>query len=124
MEMSHILKGSKLLILILTLSFLQSCISTKFNGTDKKACIEYERRLEILSDFLFFGKELSDTKEKPSALFFENLTGHKSEADIQYGGQQPPTVNDYEVWTAWYTLNYNRLRFDSKKKQVYVVPES
>ena len=100
---------------------LQSCVSTKFECTDRKACIEYEKRLETLSDFLFFGKDLSDTSDKPTALFFETLTDHKSEADIQFSGQQPPTINDYEIWTAWYTLNYNRLRLDKNKNEVYVV---
>lgn len=121
METLQLLKKSKLLILSIML--LQSCVSTKFECTDKKACALYEQKLEVLSDFLFFGKELSDSNEEPYALFFENLTGHKSEADIQYSGQQPPTINDYEIWSAWYTLNHNQLRYDTKKKKVYVVQE-
>jgi len=41
-----------------------------------------------------------------AAQYLERISGYNSTSDIQYDGQQPPTVEDYIQWTAWYTDNH------------------
>ena len=93
---------------ILLLSICLDCTTTKFDCVDKKACIEVEQHLEIISDFIFYSKENVESVVT-SAKFMEKISGHASEADVQFDGQDPPTMNDYYTWTAWYTENYSNL---------------
>lgn len=105
------LKSNKgrILLYLTVLLLNQSCATHKFNGcSNKKACSEIEKKLEIISDFIFFSKGNVDSVVK-SAKYMEKLSGHKSEAEIQYDGQDPPTMNDYYTWTAWYSVNHNKL---------------
>lgn len=106
------------LLISITLAFY-SCSSTKFDCVDKRACREYEKKLDSLSDFLFFQKELNSSTEKWFDGFFEKITYHESEADMSYAGMSPPTINDYNIWALWYSENYNRLRYNKKEKSVY-----
>ncbi|WP_299333158.1 hypothetical protein [uncultured Psychroserpens sp.] len=110
----------KLLVLVILTLMFYSCVSTKFDCIDKRACREYEKRLDSLSGFLFFQKNLTSSTDKWFDGFFEKITGHNSEADISYNGIDPPTINDYSAWTSWYVRYHNRLRFDKKENQVYV----
>jgi hypothetical protein len=107
------------LIVFIMLFLLQSCVTTKFNSRDKRACYIYEKKLDSLSDFLFFGKKINQSNKKSFSHFFETITGHKSEADVSYEGQNLPTFKDYQIWTAWYCVNHNRLRYDKNKDVVF-----
>ncbi|RZS90766.1 hypothetical protein [Aquimarina brevivitae] len=99
---------------------LQSCVSTKFDCTDKKACKKIEYHLEVISNYLFYSKENVESVVT-SAEFMEKISGHDSEADYEFSGKSPPTINDYDTWTAWYTANYNNLRYNRRMKKVYQI---
>lgn len=101
-------KGRILLHLVFVL-LIQSCATLKFRDcSNKKVCNEIEKNLEVISDFIFFSKGDVDSVVK-SAKYMEELSGHKSEAEVQYDGQDPPTMNDYYTWTAWYSVEHNKL---------------
>lgn len=101
---------TKIKLIVIAILLFQSCATTKFECSDKKACLKVESNLEVISDFIFYSKGNVETVVD-SARFMGKISGHKSEADIQFDGQQPPTINDYEVWTAWYSQNFNKLNF-------------
>ncbi|WP_438423193.1 hypothetical protein [Aquimarina macrocephali] len=100
----------------------QSCVSTKFNSVDKRACKKVEHNLEIISNFIFYSKE-NVGAVVDSSIFMGKISGHASEAGFQYSGQEPPTMNDYYTWTAWYTVNHNNIRYNKEKDEIYVVTE-
>ena len=117
-----LIKGNIVLLLFL----LSSCssIQVKYDSIDKKACAEYEKQLEFIENYNFYLMAIDHQKLNQARVFFENLTGHKSNADIQYDGQLTPTIDDYINWTAWYSLNHNKLRYDKKTKSVHVINET
>lgn len=110
-------------VLCFLIVLFHSCYVTKFDCIDKRACKVYEKKLDSLSGYLFFSEALQSTGGSHPAYFFKNLTKEKSEADWSYEGQGYPTVNDYEIWSAWYVLNYNELSYDKKTGIVYVIDD-
>ncbi|WP_298900913.1 hypothetical protein [uncultured Psychroserpens sp.] len=124
METLQVMKRIKYALIFFII--IQSCDSTKknkFDCTDKFACQEVEKNLEILSDFIFYGKTFSGKELNDARSLFENLSGYKSDADVQFEGQSPPTLNDFYTWTSWYSTEYNRLRYNKEKKQIYLISE-
>ena len=108
-------------IIILVIVLLHSCSTTKYVCEDKKACIEYEKHLEYIENYNFFQINVEHEDIVKARNFFESLTQHKSVSDIQIDGQLPPNIEDYYNWTAWYSLNYSKLRYNKKTKEVYVL---
>lgn len=95
-------------IYIIFVFFITSCSSTKFACQDKKACLNVEKRLEVVSEYLFYLKgDVESVVE--AAQYLEKISGHKSTSGIQFDEQQPPNVEDYITWTAWYTDNYSNI---------------
>ncbi|WP_299438788.1 hypothetical protein [uncultured Aquimarina sp.] len=121
MEMLQILIKGNLIVIVFLLFTSCSITKTKYDSIDKKACIEYERQLEFIENYNFYLIKVKDEDLVKARNFFEKLTGHKSEADIQFDGQLPPTVQDYHNWTAWYSINHKKLRYNKKTKNVYLI---
>jgi len=112
-------KGNfKLLVFLLLVSC--SVTKTKYSSIDKKACLEYERQLEFIENYNFFQINVEHEDIVKARDFFEKLTQHKSVSDIQIDGQLPPNIEDYNNWTAWYSLNHEKLRYNRKTKTVYL----
>ncbi|WP_136467474.1 hypothetical protein [Flagellimonas onchidii] len=108
------------IIIFLLCVLTQSCIATKYDCVDKKACREIENRLDLIIRFnLYFQSSNGEIQEV--GIYLSNLTGIETEADVQYEGLLPPTLNDLEKWSAWYNLNHNMLRYDRKSDSVYVI---
>jgi len=102
----------KINVYVLFIFFIASCSSTKFDCQDKKACIHIEKRLEVVSDYLFYLR--GDVASViVAAQYLEKISGYKSTSGVQYDGQQPPNVEDYIIWTAWYTDNYSNVGMSS-----------
>ncbi len=85
---------------------------------DKKACDIYNNNLALVKDGIE-GKKGVDFRRVSDALdFFENLTGVKSTANVNYVGRFKPGKDDYRNWAAWYEKNKNRLYLDEKDGKV------
>lgn len=98
--------------LFLTFIAFQGCKATKYDCLDTRACRQYENNLETLSDFLFFEKPIKEANETWFGGFFEEVTGHKSNADMSYNGIGPPTLHDFKSYTGWYSINHDKLRYN------------
>ncbi len=90
-------------------------ITINFECEDISACIEFEKKLKLIHDYNFLLKKIDYNKLILTGTFFERITNIKSNADIQIDGLQPPTILDYENWSAWYSQNYNCLKVEGDK---------
>lgn len=117
--LQKLIRGSLISTFIWVVFSCASAKITKYDCVDNKACAEYERQLELIENYNFFQIYVEYEKLALARTFFEDLTGYKSDADVQIDGQLPPTIKDYYNWTAWYSINYNKLRYDEENDIVH-----
>lgn len=107
-------------ILITLLMIFTSCkvkkdIQINFDCTDVNACLEYEEKLKMIHDYNFLLKKVDLNELTKIGDFFGKITSIETTADVQIDGLLPPTIKDYENWSAWYSQNYNCLSIKNKK---------
>ena len=105
---------------IIICTIFLSCISTKYDCVDKRACREIEEKLNLIIDFNFYYQP-SNGEVMAAGNFLTELSGIESGADVQIDGLLPPTMNDLDKWSAWYNANFNMLRYDRKNDSIYLI---
>ncbi|MDU1889467.1 MAG: hypothetical protein E6767_02150 [Dysgonomonas sp.] len=79
----------------------------------------FEKRINILGNYISGENEFSINYISYVILNFELLTGIESESDSQYIGKISPTESDIRRWKLWFNKNKEHLCWYREKEILY-----
>jgi hypothetical protein len=110
---------------IITLVFIFSTVTSYSQTIDSMALKIVQAHLNLISDYLKKNKDKANTFDpsfngQGSVRFLTKLTGIPSESSGNFGGQFPPTENDYKRWVLWLSYYKESMKWDNKNKIIII----
>lgn len=112
----------KILIFTLLICFAFLNQSFIFESNQHKAIRLFKKDLKYIEACA--SKKEKKYEKLPAAIAnIEKITSIRSEAGFSFFGRYLPTNRDIRRWNDWFEKNQKNLRWDSKKKKVYLYVE-